>query len=210
MMNRSYSKVLSVAMFGTIQKFSNIVLVVYKDDVFFLAGAATCGFILQGICKIYGNSQNRRHRRRIINFIARKGWIIAFFGAFAIRTAPKILSSRAFRESIYGALPYNFSDTEKNRRLILSVTNDKISDKLKSRFLFFIKILEWGSTLSLITIFIIYMIQTLLLNPEILEFAFSIVKLYKNVMIHMWTGQIPHDRTFIQLFLLWRFFMGGY
>ena len=197
-------------MFGTIQKFSKIVLVVYKDDVVFLAGAATCGFILQGICKIYGNSQNRRHRRRIINLISRKGWILAFFGAFAIRTAPKILSSRAFHESIYKSLPYSFSDAEKNRRLIISVTNDKIIDKLKSRFLFFIKILEWGSTVSLITIFIIYMIQTLSLNPEIWEFAFSVWKLYKNIMIHMWTGQIPHDRTFIEFLLLWRFFMGGY
>lgn len=200
-------------MFGTIQKVSKIVLVVYKDDVFFLAGAASCGFILQGICKIYDNSQNRRHRRhrrRIINFIARKGGRIAFFGAFAIRTAPKILSSilssRAFRELIYRALPYNFSDAEKKRRLIISVTNDKISYKLK----LFLKILEWGSTSSLITVFIIYLIQTLLLNPEIWEFAFSVWELHKNVMIHMWTGQIPNDKTFVELCLLWRFFMGGY
>ena len=25
----------------------------------------------------------------------------------------------------------------------------------------------------------------------------------------MWTGQIPHDRTSVELFLLWKFFMGG-
>ncbi len=204
MINRSYSTVLSVSMFGTLQKFSKIVLLAYKDDVFFLASATTYGFLLQGICKIYGNSQNRKRCRRIINFIARNGWITAFFLAFAVRIAPKILSSRAFHELIYTALPYNFSDAEKNRRLLMSQ-----KFKFSPRFLFFIKILKWGSIFTFITVFIIDTIQTFLDNLWVWEFAFSIWELYKNIMIYMWTGEVPVDRTFLELFFLWRFFMGG-
>ena len=205
-------------MVNTVQKFSKILLVVYENDILFLIGGATCGIILQGFCKIYckkiknprSKFQNRR-RRRIINFIANKGGIIGLFAVLAVKIAPKISSSKTFHDAIYTALPYNFSDAEKRRRLVIAITNDKIRDKLLRRFLFFIKILEWASTLSLITIFIIYMIQSvLLLDPEIWEFAFSIVKFYKNMLIYSMTGQVPNDKAFFKTLIVWRFFMGGY
>lgn len=214
MVNRSYSKVLLVAMFGTVKKFSKFVLV-YKNDIIFIGSVTTCGFILQRICQEYLNNQkklysiqelknskpkSRKKMRRILNFIARKGGMTMFFVALVGKASPKVIALKAFSEGIYKSLPYTFSDAEK-KRWVIEVAKNKSSYK---KIRFFIKLLSYVSGITGFSLFsLLFLDEALSRIPGLSSYILNILTFFQILM-----GIIPDNlsQEWVELIILWKFF----
>ncbi len=120
------------------------------------------------------------------------------------------VSKKALSEAIYKALPYSFSESEKRRRLVIDVTNNKISHKLLRRIRFFMKILEHVSVVSLVVIGIFYVFGTM--SPEEIAFIQSILDFSQRLVKLVITGgKVPLnqvDPEVTELILLWQFLSG--
>ena len=200
MINSSYYKVLSIAMFSTVKKFSKFMLV-YKNDVLFIGSATTCGFILQRICQEYLNSQKKLHsvqelknskpksrkkRRRILNFIAWRGGKTMFFVALVGKAGPKVIASKAFSEAIYKALPYTYSNPEK-KRWVIEVAKDK-------RILFLMKLLSYVLGIPAFSLSILlFLDKAFSLIPELGSDILNILTFLQILMGVIPTGNLSQE-----------------